>query len=220
MIVLIHGEDTASSRAYLMGFKLKFIRLDATSDDLAEMTQVLEGSSLFSESQNVLIENLFSKKTKNLSQIISLINQTQVNVYIYETKAVSKSNISKLKGTRSELFEYPKTLFSFLDGIVPDNRRAIELFRNAIKTTNEEILLFMIVRQFRLMIGLSHGARIDEVLRLAPWQKSKLLSQAQFFGKDRLRENYKKIFQIDLEHKTGMLPLPLTKAIDIWLSNL
>lgn len=220
MTIVIHGEDIASSRVYLNSFKLKFIRFDASTDDLAEITQALEGSSLFAETQTVLVENLFSKKTKNLSQIISLINQTQVNVYVYDTKEVSKTSISKLRGARSELFEYPKSLFSFLDGIVPGNKRVIELFKNALKTSNEEILLFMIVRQFRLMLGLSFGAKIEEVLRLAPWQKSKLLSQAQIFGKERLKENYKKIYRIDLKNKSGLLPLPLTKTIDIWLSSL
>jgi len=220
MITVIHGDDTLSSRNFLNELKLSFIRLDSTSEDISEITQVLEGSMLFGGSENVLIENLFSKKSKNLPDIVKLINQTGVNVYIYDLREVSKANLAKFPKVKSEIFKLPQNLFSFLDGILPQNYRSLDLFGKALKTSEVEILLFMMVRQFRLMIGIASGAKIDEVVRLAPWQRSRLERQAQLFGLEKLKEAYKKLYQIDLKSKSGLLSMPLKPTIDIWLSNL
>jgi hypothetical protein len=81
-----------------------------------------------------------------------------------------------------------------------------------------ELIFFMIVRQFRLMISqLETGAKIEETKRLQSWQTGKLSSQANSFGKERLISLYDKLFEIDLAQKTGKLPYSLDKSIDIFL---
>lgn len=220
MITIIHGDDVLSSRNFLNDLKLSFIRFDGASEDISELIQALVGSSMFGGDQNILIENLFSKKTKDLSLIIKLINQTSVNVYVYDLKEVSKANLAKFPKATLEFFKLPQNLFNFLDGILPGSHRALGTFNKALQTTELEILLFMIVRQFRLMLGTISGAEIDEVVRLAPWQRGKIERQARFFGIDKLKDEYQKIYQIDLKSKSGGLSLPLRSTIDIWLSNL
>lgn len=220
MITLIHGEDVLLSRNFLNELKLNLIRFDAINDDISELIQVLEGSSLFASEQNVLIENLFSKKTKNLSEIIRMVNIAKVNVFIYELKEITKANLAKFPKAKSEVFKLPQNLFNFLDAVLPGNRSVLDLFGKALQTTELEILLFMIVRQFRLMLGIISQSKIEEVSRLAPWQRGKIERQARFFGVDKLKEEYQKIYQIDLKSKSGRLELPLKSTIDIWLSDL
>ena len=75
----------------------------------------------------------------------------------------------------------------------------------------------MIIRQFRLLLGLSESSNnnIDEIKRLAPWQKSKLVRQASLFGVDKLKQIYKMLYKIDKSQKTGKSPLTLVQDIDI-----
>ena len=81
----------------------------------------------------------------------------------------------------------------------------------------------MLQRQFRLLLAVSEENSkdsIDEITRLAPWQKSKLEKQARLFQVDKLLSIYKKLYQIDLAQKTGNLPFSLTASIDFLLADL
>ena len=58
---------------------------------------------------------------------------------------------------------------------------------------------------------------IDEVKRIAPWQKSKIVRQASLFGEEKLKLIYKKLYKIDKTTKTGKSNLTLVQNIDILL---
>ena len=82
----------------------------------------------------------------------------------------------------------------------------------------------MIVRQFRIMLALSekqgvvnNEKTIDELKRLAPWQKQKYEKQLKTIGFERVRFFYSDLFLTDLKQKTGQNPLSLIQAIDILL---
>jgi DNA polymerase III delta subunit len=83
-----------------------------------------------------------------------------------------------------------------------------------------EILFFMIVRQFRLMLGEERGELIEETKRMAPWQASKIRNQVRSFGKEKLNNSYNKLFETDLFLKTGRIPYSLEKSIDFFLLDL
>ena len=61
---------------------------------------------------------------------------------------------------------------------------------------------------------------IDELVRLAPWQKSKLERQAKYFSTVKLLNIYKKLLEIDLSAKTGNLPYSYGLAIDFLLLDI
>lgn len=88
--------------------------------------------------------------------------------------------------------------------------------------TPEELIFFMLIRQFRLLLAVSEEGidSIDEMKRIAPWQKSKLNSQARSFGKESLLDIYNKLYKIDSETKSGKSALTLTQAIDFFLAGL
>ena len=104
-----------------------------------------------------------------------------------------------------------------MDSLKPNNSQSVVLFHVCLKTTEPEIMFSMIVRQFRIMLALSLNSSIDEIKRLAPWQKSKILSQATSFGNKKLTKNLKKLYEIDKNQKTGKTSLSLEKNIDIFL---
>ena len=58
---------------------------------------------------------------------------------------------------------------------------------------------------------------IDEVVRLAPWQKSKLERQTRTFSLEQLKQIYSKLYEIEIAQKTGDSSLSLSQNIDFLL---
>jgi hypothetical protein len=123
----------------------------------------------------------------------------------------------------AKLFKIPQNLFGFLDNIKPGNLNSVKQFHQLLSQTAEELIFFMIIRQFRLLLAVSDTQAknsIDEVKRLAPWQMSKFKSQAALFGGEKLVSVYKRLGEIDADTKSGKSATTLTQTIDFFLSDL
>lgn len=115
----------------------------------------------------------------------------------------------------------PKTIFLFLDSLLPGNyKNTIRLFHKALQNTEIELIFYMLQRQFRLLLAASDKKAketIDEVLRLAPWQKGKLEKQSKLFSIDKLLGLHRRLYEIELAQKSGSLPYSQAHAIDFFL---
>ncbi len=226
MITIVHGDDTVSSRKYFIDQKDKdSLTFDAESLITEELNQAIQGPTLFGLSKKIFIDNLFSRKaSKNYESIVESINnkKSDIDIYIWSDKALSAKPLSLFPKADAKLFKIPQNIWSFLDNIKPDNVSNVSMFHKALSSTEPEIIFAMIVRQFRLMIGLSDNSNknIDEIKRLAPWQKGKLTRQSSLFGIDNLKKAYKKLYKIDKSTKTGTSNLNLVQNIDILLLDL
>lgn len=235
MITIIHGEDTTNSRDYYYSLKKDIASptvLEEGNINLNNLVQLIEGNTLFGgdEKKSVFIEKFFTQKKQSLDydEIVEFIqkNEKKAEFIFWEPKEVGKKVTGLFKQPTVKVFSYPKQMFAFLDSITPNSSTSVSLFHQALKHSEPELLFFLMIRQFRLLIALSEkkieqsSDDIDEVKRLAPWQKSKLTKQASLFQKQRLLEVYKRLFDIDLAQKTGASPLLLTQAIDIFLLDL
>lgn len=225
MLVIVHGDDELSSRNYFLSQKdSDSLIFDAENIDLGELEQSLSGSGLFGTTSKILIENLFTRSgTKNLNEITKILGKkNRADVYIWADKILPAKQLSSFPGSGVKLFKIPQNIWSFLDSIKPKNISNVSAFHNALNTTEAEIVFAMIVRQFRLMLGLFENSsnNIDEVKRLAPWQRSKLVRQSSLFGLEKLKHAYKKLYKIDKSVKTGSSSLTLTQNIDILLLDL
>lgn len=230
MITIIHGDDISSSRQFYLEQKQKSknrIEFEGEKITLSELSQIIGGQSLFGEQKDVFIENfLSSKKSKDLKPMIDFLknNHKNLNVFLWEKQQLTSASVTPFKDAIVKKFSLPQALFSFLDSIVPGNStKSIKLFHETLESSKEEVVFFMLVRQFRLLLALSENSedeQIDEFKRMVPWQKPKLAKQAERFGKDQLITNYKKLFEIDLGIKTGASSLPLTQSIDFFLLSL
>ena len=154
---------------------------------------------------------------------MDLINGSSkvLDFYIWDDSEVSVKQVSIIKNLKAENFKLPKNLWSFLDSIGPKNPTSIRLFHKVLEEADENVIFSMIIRQFRLLLLIDSGIRtVDEAKRLASWQSSKLRRQAQSFTKGSLPKSYKKLYEIDIRHKTGLLDIPLSKSIDFFLLGL
>ncbi|MCL5438955.1 MAG: hypothetical protein M1268_03125 [Patescibacteria group bacterium] len=229
MITIIHGDDTSTSRNYFLSQKINFknsISFSGEKLTLTELVQVFEGGELFSDDKNVFIEELFSKRkpSKELTDILIYLNKNKsANIFFWENKILTAKSLSWIKNAVVKEFKFPKTIFLFLDSIKPGNgKRLIELFHETLKTTEIEIIVFMIIRQLRLLLALHEksSTNIEEVNKLQSWQKGKLEKQSKYFDLESLKKIYKRLFEIDLGNKTGNLNMPLIHAIDFFLLDL
>jgi len=228
MLTIVHGDDIAASRNYFIGEKEKAknpIDLRGDKIEMSDLKQIFEGGSLFFEEKEVFIELLLSgkRKSKQIDEVIEYLNsQSDAKIFIWENSEISKSQLSAFKKTESKLFKFPQNLFLFLDGIKPNNIQNLTLFHNATKNSADELVFFMLIRQFRLLLALSDNSTdsIDELKRLAPWQRGKLERQARMFEQEQLKTIYKRIFEIDYKAKSGRSSLTLVQAIDFLLAEI
>ena len=228
MITIISGEDEASSREYFFQKKNElrnFQTFDGEKLTLTELMEFFQGINFFDNSNNVVIENLFSKKRsdKDIEEVIFLLNKNEKsNIVFWEEKEITPKFLKLFPSATVKTFSHPKILFSFLESLKSGNGKfIIETFHELLKSSAQEIIVFMMIRQIRLLLGiLDNSSEIDEVKKLAPWQKQRLLKQAGFFDQDHLKKIYKKLYEIDLSNKTGTLSMPLVNAIDFFLLDI
>lgn len=229
MILIIHGNDVESSRNYYFEEKNKIknpITLNGEGLEFNILFQNVENKSFFNEKETLLIENFFTKNkstSEELKKIIEYLNSKKdIDIIFWENDEITKTSASLLKNASTKNFSLPQNIFAFLDNIKPGNGKyLIENFSENLKKSEAEIIFFMIIRQFRIMLNLIlNDSPIDEVKRMAPWQLSKLKRQAEIFGKDELIRLYNKLLEIDLSTKTGKSAIGLKKSIDFFLSGL
>ena len=228
MITIIHWDDIVSSRKYLLDQKQQStsqISFDGQFE-LEEFIQASQKNDLFLSEKKIFIENFFSKNklnstfTKNILEYINKNNQS-FDLTFWEGKELSRSQISLLDKPVVKSFMIPKNIFLFLDSIKPGNYKiSIDLFHKSSQNTEVELIFFMLQRQTRLLLSIldkKNKTPVDEVARLAPWQRGKLEKQAGLISLEKLLKSHKNLFDIEIGLKTGTLPYSLKKAIDFFL---
>lgn len=230
MVLIIHGNDIEKSRTYFFEEKNKLKNPILINGDLVTVDllyQTSENKNFFEKETTIIVENFFSKIKANSNEfkdIISYINKNKtIDIIFWENSEISKSALSAFNNATVKFFSFPQNLFLFLDNIKLENSRyLINLFHELLKTTEAEMIFFMITRQFRLLISqIEKGYDgIDETKRMAPWQLSKLKKQLSYFNKKKLLDLYTKLFDIDLAQKTGKVSYSLEKSIDFFLADL
>lgn len=229
MITIIHGNDITKSRNFYIETRQKTQSpdiFDGEKIDYNTLFQTLEGNSLFTNQRHVFIENFISKTKSNSNEFKKIVEYLNSNkdyeIVFWEEKELTKAQAAAFKNASLQLFNYPQILFTFLDSIKPNNISSVKLFHDLQNTMETELIFYMLVRQFRLLLAVtSTGSQnIDETKRLAPWQSSKLKSQAQYFGKEKLIKTYKELYKIDYETKFGLTAFDLSRCLDIFLIDL
>lgn len=230
MITIIHGDDISSSRSYFLELRQKqknVVSFDGGKITITDLVQNIEGSGLFGDTKSIFIEDLLAKlkKTeKTTKEMLNFIakNSKDSNFVLWESKEIQKRDLSLFKDAIVKIFKLPKNIFLFLDNLKPLNsKNLLRLFHQALDSgIKEELILFMIQRQFRILLAFSEqseGSQIDELSRLAPWQMGKLQMQSKSFDVSNLKNIYKKLYEIEIAQKTGSSSLSLTQNIDFLL---
>ncbi len=227
MLIIIHGSDVAASRKFFLDEKNRADGASLLREDeinLTHLAQLFEGGGLFESSKSIFIEEFLTRRQKSAEResiLLYLQNQAQKHIVtLWEGKELTLASLIFFKSATIKVFKLSSTLFAFLDAVKPKNsQQLLQLFHQSLATTEEEMIFFMLVRQFRILLCLSEKSadNISEVARLAPWQKGKLEKQVKIFDKEKLRELYSKLFAIEIAQKTGGLSTSLIPTIDFFL---
>jgi len=225
MITVVHGDDLSASRNFLQSARSNeknCLFFQGSSMTVTDLTQALSNNGLFEESKTIIIENLVSqKKVKNeLKSLADILtnNSESHQIYLWEGKVLTAAQIKLFGSINEKLFKLPQSLFQFLESLYPNNLRSIlHNYELLLKSAERELIFFMIVRQFRLLLSSfsAESVSIDEMKRVAPWQKNKLKIQSRKFSEKKLLELYKLLGQIDNDSKIGARDL--SSSIDFFL---
>jgi len=226
-MIIIHGDDTVTARNHLndelekaQSSSAGVSRFDARDLDLTKLTQVLEGMTLFGLQPMIIIEGIFSlPKSKNKDNLIEFLTKYQDRqIILYENKALTATVIKPFKKATVSSHKPAAIIFTFLDSLKPGSApRSLSLF-DQLENANQppELVFAMLVRQVRLLIQ----ALDPSTLKGAPWQKSRLISQARAFGERGLLKLHHDLYHIDKQLKTGVNPLPLSTQLFTLLASL
>lgn len=222
MIYIFHGEDFVSSRnAFNKVRDDSSVTLDASDLNKDLLNQLMSESSLFSLHKKLLIENFFNKKSvKNNDVLFEFIKKTDhLDIFIWDDNEITKNKLKDFPRYEDQNFKVQQNIFGFVDNISPASPANVKKFHEALTYSNPEFIFTMIIRQFRLMLGILENSKnnIDEVSRLRDWQISKLKRQCSLFGEEKIKSIYKKLNKIDKSQKTGASKLNLVQSIDMFL---
>lgn len=228
MMILIHGEDSSLSRKKLLEElaekDAEIIKLEAVKTTKEEIVLICEARSMLNPQKILVMENLFKgiiSKEKN--EIIAyLLNiKDGIDLYFWEDRELEKVKINKYLGKiKSFKFQYPSSLFNFLDAIGAENPTSlIRKFHDLLRQIEAELIFYMIIRQWRnLIIVKDVGVKGMELMPV--WQAGKFARQANYFPLEGLISNYRQLLAIDYKIKTSSSPYTLKQLLDIFLLNL
>lgn len=229
MITLFYGDDSNTSREkFLSAKKAANAPLSLSNEELSltALKQICEGGMLFVETTEIFLENFFTKGKKNKQQddMIVYLNslEEKQKIFIFEGKDLLKTATNAFPKAILVQSKLAKALFQFLDAFIPGNPGLlISLFNQTLQTTDIEIVFSMLCRQVRMFIALQDEAcEIEEIKRLAPWQKGKIQKQAKAFSLEKLKHIHEMLYRLDHDRKTGALPATFPVCIDFFLLEL
>lgn len=228
MLILIHGDDTVSSRKALEEHKLKesgaeVINFDGNVLDLPTFLTACQSQSLFGEGKLIIIENLLgSPLTKQKEKILDFLNSSALaqKVILWEKSEIGKTAINKYcQKAKLILCQPPLLLFRFIDSLGDHNERVLTLYHALLAQREPELVLAMLFRQLRLLI-IAKELGEKGLKTLASWQAYKFIKQANLFTTEKLYKAYRSLLLIDYNVKTGQTPYNLSQLLDIFLINL
>lgn len=228
MIHILHGQDILASRKHYKSLQKASsdpIVLEGANMKSEDVSQALGSPSLFANEQYIFIDEFLSKRKTgaetNAIRSYILNHHNDLHVVFWESKALTALQLKPFSGAQVTEFTPPSTVFQLLDALAPGkNRKLMSLYHTYLTSGDEQLVFYMLTRQIRLLLFFSEkpgDGVLDEVKRLAPWQRNKLVRQAGFFTIDHLQYLYSRLFTLDLLQKTGGLVCSLGLNIDFWL---
>lgn len=209
--LIFHGDHTSVSRQALnQAIKAEqgreVVRLDSSKITETDLRQALESQSLFGQAKLVVIDKLPVKFVDILAQY-----QGNTSIFIWHDKALTSAQLKKLSNFKSQPFKIPAAIFNFLDQL------NISTLHQALKTDAPEQIFYMLHRRVAQLIQAKDS---PPQLKLADWQKSRLINQAKHFTLDQLLTLHSRLLTIDISIKTGRNFLPLDRTLELFLLNL
>lgn len=225
MITIYSGDNQVESRraltVYVSRFVGEVVTLVAKDLELESLIHASQSQSMFESQKLIVVEGLLSLPTsarkKELIKTVQEAGQDQ-DFVIWEPKELTPAQAKSFSGATHKAFKLPQSLFAFLEGITPRSHGS------SLKLLNQchqqgvatQLILYMLLRQFRMLYIVSSGAE----LKSPPWLKAKLAKQASNYSPESLEQALLELIELDYQAKTSTSPLALRQQLDKWLLQL
>ncbi len=193
-IIILHGEDTTKSYARLT----KFINSAKKRGWEIINDEIPNTPSLFGAERLIIFRD-YKLLTKPDIKNLDRFDDTLV---IYHTTDLPATFLKSLpKDIKTEKFDVPKILFSFLENIYPGNTKTcLKMLHQIVETEAVELVFFFIARQFRDL----YWVKIDPSTTGFPdWKLNKLKSQANKFKPGQIENIIFQLSEIDIKVKSS-----------------
>lgn len=219
MITLLHGDYIEASRNELALLKAKSAgaevrEIDGRTLDTQALTQALSSSSLFGGDCVVIIYGLLKalgRKTKQAEAYTAIIAASEATVYLWEDKEIAPTLVKQLgKNAAVRLFKLPTVIFQFLDTFAPSQiKKTLALYDAVVAADAPELVHSMLAKRVRQLLMIGDGVTPAGI---APWQASRLTTQARSFSMEKLRSVYTHLCDMEYAMKSGTSPFTLAQA--------
>jgi hypothetical protein len=221
MFLLVCGEDSAKSRAYIATLKDSYRKEHASVreipakelDDALKSDQV---STLFGESIVYVTQGLFGYWAKHKRKIApetdALHARSDITVVnwedgrsLYEMKLKPAPYIKEFKADKS--------VFDFQEALVPGNKtRFVEMLERLSETQDPFFLFTMVHRHARTLLLLNTAQPAGN---MHPYVKQKATMQAKKWETRRLVKFYEGLTKIDRSLKSSGTPFDIHRSLEI-----
>ena len=229
MIIIIHGDDIASSRRALQEEIEKqrgseVIRLDGKKLSLKELIPAFESHSLFAEKKVIVVENfLYGGITKEKQAHLTYLCEfaSTFSILLWEDRKIDKLAIKKyLTDAKEQAYVFPTLLFRFLDSFGQSTPSSLTVSFHALRKTQDAELIFALLLRLVRQLILAKDMGSQAFGKLPGWQAEKYLRQAGRWSITELILIYRQLLTIDVKIKTGQTPFTLTELLDIFFLTL
>ena len=187
---------------------------EAAELDPTNLRQETQSTNLFGDSKCLIIKDLLSgNKAKQKDLLVDILFQSSgTDIILFETKKISDTVLKPFSEAKIESYNINPVIFKFLDLLRPGNTNNLLGGWNRLMVLNHEpeYVFSMLVRQIRLLIQAKSG---PSYLKLSPYPKKLIITQATFFDLFHLLDLHQILYQIDKKIKTGTSALPIDQLL-------
>ena len=201
MKYILYGEDTVSSRNFLLKLKSQYgsyINLDGKKLDKQRFQEAVLNSPLSKTRELIIIEDF---NEKHLDWAAAL----QADIVFW-----SASNVSVVDPKVDKVFYFKDSknysLFRLADSVgLKQEKAAFANLQTLLeKGTNPEKIIWLLGRHFKLLVFALSSEK--DKISTSDFVRRKILEQASFWSLPELAKAFRLLFETDLRIKKGILP--------------
>ncbi len=227
MITVYCGENSISARtayraaldAYIAkGTEVREVSASALQE---EYKGALQNMSLFSKSIIYSVYQLEkagfrkstkAKKDKLYETIVAISKDPHIILIDFEdgkqSRELKLKDLAEIKESKASA-----TVFTLLEMCYPGNAHEfITTLKSLCESQDEMFLLIMLFRHVRQLVLISQKSDLSQ---LSPWQKAKLISQANKWDPVKLLDFYSGLIKVEINAKSNGDPYGIAKSIEI-----
>ncbi|MGI6278591.1 MAG: hypothetical protein ACOYJ8_02170, partial [Patescibacteria group bacterium] len=176
---------------------------------------------LFKQEKLIILDDFQKFSLSQQKKIAQIINQfsSEKKIIIWANKNLPAKTLKLFPKKQDQLFKPDKTIFSFLDSLSPDNKKkSLYLLNQTLKKEAVGLVFYLLVGRIEdLIIAKSEH---QKELKKAPWQKKRLIKQAENFSQNQLEKMLKGLILLDYQQKTGQMSYSFEFGLELLIANL